>query len=143
MKEYIGSKSISILISGIKLGLHNVSIFVKYKDVPLNDPGGLRAFISYLGITVVMILILFFFVVLFVLANDDSVCRWPGTVRSASSSETLHRSVVSRHGFGHSSLQDQTERHPGAVQGRHQTDVCFLNWLRSLAGVMAYCRREI
>lgn len=55
------------------------------------------------------------------------IYRWAGTIRGASSRKAVHRSMVSGHGARHRRLQDQAERHPGAVQGGHQTDVRFLS----------------
>lgn len=49
--------------------------------------------------------------------------RWPGEIRSASGSEAMHGSVDPGHGPGYGRVQDQAERHPGALQRGHQTDV--------------------
>lgn len=55
------------------------------------------------------------------------ISRWSGEVRDPGGSEAVHGGVVPGHGAGHGGLQDQAERHPGAVQGRHQAHVRFLN----------------
>lgn len=51
------------------------------------------------------------------------MCRRSGEVRGARSGEARDRGLVARHGAGDGRLQDQAERHPGALQGRHQAHV--------------------
>lgn len=53
--------------------------------------------------------------------------RWIGEIRSTGRGEALHRGLVPGHGAGHGRVQDQAERHPGAVQGGHQADVRLLS----------------
>lgn len=60
-------------------------------------------------------------------------CRWSGEVRDPGGGEAVHGGVVARHGAGDGRLQDQAERHPGAVQGGHQAHVRLVS--------AAACRR--
>lgn len=46
-----------------------------------------------------------------------------GEIRSTCSGETGDGSMVPRHGPGDGGVQDQAERHPGAIQGGHQAHV--------------------
>lgn len=52
-----------------------------------------------------------------------------GAVRGAGGGEAGDGGVVAGHGAGDGRLQDQAERHPGAVQGGHQAHVRLLNIL--------------